>query len=409
VRTPSERTVIFLIGAVQFINILEFMMVMPLGPDFALALGIATSELGKVGGSYTAAAFVSGVLGSFILERYDRRNALLVAMLGLGLGTIAGGFAVGLKSLMAARLVAGFFGGPATSLALSIVADRVPAERRGKALGAVMGAFSLASVMGVPVGLELARWGGWRLPFFLVGVAGLFIGLSAVWLLPPMREHLASLAASKQPTTLWTLLATPAIRRSWTMTAGVMMAGFVLIPNFSAFFQFNLGYPREHLHYLYMAGGVVSFGVSRIGGRWVDRFGASKTVAAASVLLVAVVCAFFLAVPPLLPVLAGFVLFMFGMALRNISHSTLTSLVPRPFERARFMSFQSAVQHLASACAAFLSAALLSELPDRSLSGMPRVAAVNLILTAALPWLFWRVETAVKARATLVPPSPGVG
>jgi len=36
----------------------------------------------------------------------------------------------------------------------------------------VMGAFSIASILGVPAGLELARRGGWRLPFIAVGVLG---------------------------------------------------------------------------------------------------------------------------------------------------------------------------------------------------------------------------------------------
>ena len=33
----TERLVVLLVGAVQFVNILDFMMVMPLGPDFAAA------------------------------------------------------------------------------------------------------------------------------------------------------------------------------------------------------------------------------------------------------------------------------------------------------------------------------------------------------------------------------------
>ena len=97
-------------------------------------------------------------------------------MLGLVLATFTGGLATGLGSMLAARLLAGFFGGPATSLALSIVADQVPPERRGRALGSVMSAFSVASVLGVPAGLELARIGGWRLPFFAVAGIGLALG-----------------------------------------------------------------------------------------------------------------------------------------------------------------------------------------------------------------------------------------
>jgi len=152
-----ERRLLFLLGAVQFINLIDFMMVMPLGPDLAEALGIPSAHLGYIGGSYTAAAAVSGIVGSLFLDRFDRRKALAVAMAGLVLGTLAGGFATGMGTLLAARVLAGVFGGPATSIALSIIADVIPPERRGKAMGAVMGAFSVASVLGVPMGLELAR------------------------------------------------------------------------------------------------------------------------------------------------------------------------------------------------------------------------------------------------------------
>ena len=50
----NEKRLVSLIAGVQFINILEFMMVMPLGPDFAAALGIPTSQLGLIGGLYFA-------------------------------------------------------------------------------------------------------------------------------------------------------------------------------------------------------------------------------------------------------------------------------------------------------------------------------------------------------------------
>src|SRR5258708_2596317 len=133
------------------------MMVMPMGPDFAVALGIDTSHLGYIGGSYTAAAAVSGLIGSLFLDRFDRRKVLAVAMLGLVVGTASGALATGLYSLMAARIVAGMFGGPATSIALSIIADVVPPSRRGKAIGAGLTAFAVPSVPGWPPRLQMGR------------------------------------------------------------------------------------------------------------------------------------------------------------------------------------------------------------------------------------------------------------
>ena len=56
------------------------LIVMPMGPDFAKALLIPESHLGYVGGAYTAAACVSGLLGSLFLDKFDRRKALAVAM-----------------------------------------------------------------------------------------------------------------------------------------------------------------------------------------------------------------------------------------------------------------------------------------------------------------------------------------
>src|SRR3989442_500167 len=163
-RQPSERTFIFLIGAVQFVNILDFVMVLPLGPFFAGPLGIAPSRIGFIGASYTAAAAISGIACSFFLDRFDRRKALAVAVAGLVVATALGGLSTGFGSIISARVLAGFFGGPATSLSLSIVADVIPSERRGKALGAVMGSFSVPAGLAGPPRPRAAPRGRGRPP-----------------------------------------------------------------------------------------------------------------------------------------------------------------------------------------------------------------------------------------------------
>lgn len=394
----SERRIVFLVGAVQFINILDFMMVMPLGPDFATALGIAPSRIGMVGGAYTAAACVAGLIGALFLDRFDRRSALAVAMAGLIAGTAAGGFAQGLPSLMAARVLAGVFGGPATSIALAIVADAIPAERRGKALGAIAGAFAVASVLGVPAGLEISRIGGWRAPFFAVAALGLVVAAAGVALLPRFRDHLG---AAREETSFGQLLHNPAVLLSWTLTATTMMAVFSVVPNLAAYFQFNLAYPRESMGRLYLAGGTLSFFATRFVGRLVDRYGSSRIGTAGTLWFMGVLYAGFVAPLRWSPdtVIFLFLGFMLSNSLRAVPLNTLTSRVPAPSERARFMSIQSAVQHLASSIGAFLSSYLLRELPGGALEGMTGVALASMALAGTFPFLAWAVESRVVARA----------
>jgi predicted MFS family arabinose efflux permease len=406
----SERRIVFLVGAVQFINILDFMMVMPLGPDFASSLGFPASRIGLVGGAYTAAACVAGLLGAFFLDRFDRRSALAVAMTGLIAGTAAGGFATGLPTLMAARVLAGAFGGPATSISLAIIADSIPAERRGKALGAVMGAFAVASVLGVPAGLEIATLGGWRAPFFAVAALGVVIVAAAVTLLPPLRDHLthpAGEAGHPDRTRFVDLLGRPVVLLSWAMTASLNVATFTIAPNLAAYFLLNLQYPRDALGKLYLVGGIVSFFATRLVGGLVDRYGSFRVGAAGTLWFVGVLYTGFVAPVAGLPVIVIFLGFMLSNSLRNVPHSALTSRVPSPLERARFMSIQSAVQHLAASAGAFFSAYLLHERPgpegaSGALEGMSAVAGLAAGLGLLYPVLAWAVEGLVKARS-LVP------
>ena len=404
-RPVSERWLLFLVGAVQFVNVLDFMMVMPLGPDFATALGIPLSRLGLVSGSYAVAAALAGAAGSLFLDRFDRRSALAVAMLGLVAGTAAGGLATGLPTLMASRLLAGAFGGPATSLSISIVADAVPEERRGRALGAVMGAFSVASVLGVPLGLELARLGGWRAPFLAVAGLGLLVTAGAVVRMPPLRAHLAALRAPRPGAVPF--LEDPAALLSLAGTATVMAASFAVVPNLAAFLQFNAGWPRERLGLLYMAGGALSFLALRAVGRMVDRFGAPATSGAGTLLLCFLLLLAFVPPHPWLPAAAIFLLFVLSTAFRNVSMNALATRVPRPEARARFQSTQSAVQHVASAGGAFAAAQLLFVEPDGRLGGMGRVAFLSMGLGLCLPAILWAVEARLRRRAP--PPAPMAG
>ena len=68
--------------------------------------------------------------------------------------------------LLAARTLAGFFGGMIAAQVLSIVADTFEYQRRASAMGILMTSFSLASVIGVPTGLWLAAHYSWHAPFF---------------------------------------------------------------------------------------------------------------------------------------------------------------------------------------------------------------------------------------------------
>ena len=401
-RPRSEGLIVLLVGAIQFINILDFVVPMPMGPDLAKGLGFGSNQIGLVGGAYTAAAAVSGLVGSFFLDRFDRRKVVAVAMTGLVLGTAAGGLATSLATLMAARIVAGLFGGPATSVSMSIVADVVPVEHRGAALAKVMAAFSVAQILGVPIALELSRHLGWRAPFFVTAGAGVLVVGTAISALPPMRAHLqrgGHVPFQEALRQVKEIVARPIVQVSYLTTAVTMAGGFILIPNISAYVQDNIGYPRERLWMLYLAGGIASLASMQLVGRLVDRYGAFRIGLFGSLALSVTVYVGFIDYPAGFPVMALYILFMTSAAFRNVSYNTLASRVPQPQWRARFMSLQSSVQHIASAVGASAGSWILGNTPPgQKLLHVDVVAEICVLLTLMLPLLLRVVENRVNAR-----------
>jgi len=401
----AESRIVLLISAVWFANILDFMMVMPLGPDFARALTISTAHLGYIGGSYTASAAIAGLLGSLVLDRFDRRKALAACLAGLVLSTALGGLAQGFTSLLATRVLAGAFGGPAAAVGLAIISDIIPAERRGKALGKVMGAFSIAAVLGVPIGLQLSEWGGWRMPFFAVAGLGMVIATGGIFWLPSLTGHLASREAGDTLARRARHMLAPGPLMAAGYTGLTTLTNFMIVPNLASQLQFNLGYPRAWLGLLYMAGGAVTFFSLRLAGRMIDRFGAATVSAIGSVVFIPTLFAIFIDGDALLgpwraavsddirlPVVLMFTCFLLGNSTRNVAMQTLSSKLPAPAERAGFLSILSAVQHLCSAAGAMLASTMLVDLPGPRLGGTGAMATVSILLSLGVVPLMWLVE-----------------
>lgn len=393
-----ERLIIALLFAVQMVNVLDFVMVMPLGPDFSRALGIPESDLGYLGGSYTGAAAVAGLIGSTFLDRFDRRSVLLWSLVGLSLATAAGGFATGFGSLLFARVLAGIFGGPATSIGFAIIADVIPGERRGKAIGTLAAAFSVVSVLGLPFSLWLAERADWHAPFFAVALLGLVTSVLIAMKMPSLTLHLQARREGLQQAPWSNLVRRPEILLSYAMATIGFLAMFMLIPNLSAFVQHNLGLPRSELGFLYLAGGVASFIAMRLAGTTVDRFGSTRVAVGGTVGFVSALVAGFVVTPALISPLGIFLGFMVANAFRMVSINTIVSKIPGPSERARFMSAQSAVQHLASAAGAVLAARFLSTGTRGELIGIDRIALVAAAMSVVVPFVMWRIERRMRSR-----------
>ena len=398
----NETRLVSLVALIQFIFVVEFMMVAPLGPDFSLALNADNADIGLVVSSYTVAAAIASILLAKILDRFDRKLVIMFFLGGLSLSTFGCAMSGSISELITYRFLAGLFGGPAATIAVSMIIDVVPESRRGKAIGIVMSAFSISSILGIPIGLELSHRGGWELPFIVVSVLIILTIILLLFMLPTMKTHLDESSVSpsgKKLKSFTSLFYRPEALVAYFMTMASMMAAFFIVPNIAAFMQFNLQFPRESYGTLYFVGGAISLLIMRYTGKWIDQFDIRIISLIASLGIALVLFSGVVVYPVLIPAAALFILYMATMSMRNVVSVSICSMVPDRHERAAFTSINQSISHLSAAAGAFIGSIYLSSDEAGNLVGMNVLGLWALILSLVMPFCVYYLSSYVDRKA----------
>src|SRR5687767_2683057 len=122
--TPREWVLLLVLTAVQFCHVLDFVLMMPLAPMLMRSLRLSAEQFGLLVSAYTFSAAVTGLVAAAYMDRFDRKRMLLFLLAGFGVGTLLCGLVHSYWLLMAARVVAGAFGGVLAGVVFAVVGDQ---------------------------------------------------------------------------------------------------------------------------------------------------------------------------------------------------------------------------------------------------------------------------------------------
>ena len=389
----GESRLVSVLAAVQFTHIMDFMILMPLGPQLMRVMLISPQQFGLLVSSYTLTAAIASLAAAFYTDRFDRRKVLLFLYVGFVGSTLLCGIAPGYVTLLAARAVAGAFGGVAGATVHSIVGDAVPEQRRGAATGVLMSAFALSSILGVPIGLLLAAHFSWRAPFFFLVIVSLLV-LVAIWkIVPPMRGHLVAGETHRPLLQMKAVLGEGNHLRAFLFMFALMFAGFSVIPFISPYMVANVGLRETDLPYLYFFGGLATAFSSRYIGKLSDRHGKRQMFTVIG--LISIVPLLITTNLPPVPVwvaICASVIFMVFVSGRFVPAMALVISSVEPRLRGGFMSINSAIQQLGLGVASLLAGFIIGHAPDGTLTRYWMVGLIAVGATLLAIALAWRVK-----------------
>ena len=388
----SERSLLLLLATVQFTHIVDFMLMMPLGPQLMNDLHIGPGRFSALVSAYTVSSGIFGLLAAPFIDRFDRRKLLLFAYGGFMFGTLVCGLSTNASALLIGRAVSGTFGGLSLAMVMSIISDIIPPERRAWAMGMIMAAFSAAAALGVPFGLKLAQEIRWEAPFFMLAGIAAVVWTIVFFRLPAVRGHLHHhrddpLRAIKE------LMRDANAGRALLFMTATVLGHFAIIPLLPSYLVGNVGLPDKDLFLVYLTGGVATVVTAPVVGRLADKMGRKKVftilVAVACVVTLMLTNAGHLPVWCVLVLAAGFFIFASG---RFIPGQAIMTLAVPASRRGAFMSLSGCARDLAMGLAATIAGGIVTEDPSRRLHHFNLLGWLAVAAAVVSVWLAARVH-----------------
>jgi predicted MFS family arabinose efflux permease len=393
-----ERVLLLMLAGIQFAHILDFMIMMPLGPILMQSLDISAQQFGLLVSSYTFAAALAGIPMAIVADRFERKRLLLTMFALFALATLACALAPGYATLLAARSIAGAFGGILGSMVHTMAGDLIPFERRGRASGVIMSAFSLSTVAGVPVSLLIANQFGWRAPFVFIAALCIPLLLAGLRLLPALRGHLPTAVVSPAErahplAAMAEVLRDPDHLRAFAFMALAIFSGFTVIPYITLYVTANVGIRQEDIPYIYLAGGCATFVTARWIGRYADRRGKVRAYRLIALLSLApLFVQTHLPPVPLWAMILFSTVFFILVPGRMVPVMAIMTSAVQPRLRGTFLAINASVQNLCSGLSAWLGGTMIALDANGQVTGYGSVGLLAMAMTLLAMWLVGHVR-----------------
>jgi predicted MFS family arabinose efflux permease len=333
-------------------------------------LATTPAAIGMIIFTFALTVCVTGPFLASWTSAIERRKLLTATLVLYAVMHIAAAFAPDYNTLLAMRVVTAIGAALFTSQAAATAALLVPPQARGQAIGQVFLGWSIAAVIGMPLGAYLGAHLGWRLSIGLVGAISALFALW-VWLKIPARLFVAPMDRAA-----WQFLfANTPLLLAISVTAIQFAGQFTIFAYMALVLKDFINASPTTISLMFGCFGITGVIGNVIGSRVIDRIGAARVV----LILMGLMCvalAFWPLTRGSLAVTIG-LLSLWGLgsfAVNSAQQARLVNLAPSLAPAS--VSLNSSALYLGQAFGAFVGGLMVSS------EGTGRLSMVGAVLIA---------------------------
>ncbi|AYM02421.1 MFS transporter [Levilactobacillus yiduensis] len=169
--------VAFMLGCNEF-------MVVGVISDIARSLRVTVATAGYLVTIFAIVYAVSTPLITVLANRFSRYKTLMTLLVIFLIGNTWSGFATSYGWFLVSRMLTAAVAGAIESLIILFANDIAPRNKRAMLISWLAAGFSIASVVGVPIGTAISTATSWHVAFHLISVLSLLTCIVMALLLP---------------------------------------------------------------------------------------------------------------------------------------------------------------------------------------------------------------------------------
>ncbi|WP_145947414.1 MFS transporter [Paenibacillus sp. Y412MC10] len=239
----------------------EFVMV-GLLTEVATDMKIAISIAGSLVSAFALSFAIGTPIFTALFSRFSKRPLILaligVFIIGNMITAISGSYGL----LLFSRVITAVVTGVLIALAMAVASEALPPEKRGPVISIIFTGFTVASVLGVPLGTFIGQWGGWHMSYWFTTLLGIVSLIASFATIP--RGLKGARSSLKNQLRLFTY---PRIVLAFFIPAFSIAATYSVYTYLAPMLQDVLFVPARYISLVFLLYGIVSIFSTLIGGK----------------------------------------------------------------------------------------------------------------------------------------------
>jgi predicted MFS family arabinose efflux permease len=351
---------IVLLALIQFSFVVDYILILPLGPSIMKAFEIKPAEYGVLISVYTLSAAVAGFFSSFIIDRFGRKQALLFCFIFFLAGDTLCVLANQYYFLIIARVFSGAFGGILSCLVMIYLGDAFPVSKIGKSTSSVLIANGIATIVGVPAALYFSQNATWKSPFMILLAINISIFILCCIFLPNIKKP-SSLEGKRNSLRLISFIKNPNfVFPVIFMTFLTLAGGATILPFISTFVSKNYAFGTDDLAMMFFYGGLSALVINFVIGSLIDKFGKQNVFLLLNFIsMIPLILLTTFPFPDKIQILIVTTSFFCFSTAKTVSGLSLVNSIYPSEHRGRFVTITNSIQLLTGSAATILCGTLL--------------------------------------------------